>query len=109
MLKFHMELKFESLHCSLQAVWTVKINTISVSSHELLPRKVKPRCSPDVVQQQGHKSRSQSLLPSAVQAAQAGGLKDTVEQEGDRRAVDVITKGKVVMLSVATKDNKIVV
>lgn len=36
-------------------------------------------------------------------------MKDTVEQEGDRRAVAMITKGKFVMLSVVTKDNKIVV
>lgn len=108
MLKFHKELKFESLHCSLQVVWTVKINTNSVSSHELLPRKVKPHCSPDMVQQQGHKSPN-CCSPAQCKQCRQDGVKDTVEQEGDRRAVAMITKGKFVMLSVVTKDNKIVV
>lgn len=35
--------------------------------------------------------------------------KDTVEQETDTRAADMITKGKFIMLSVGTQDNKIVV
>lgn len=76
MLKFHEELKFESLHCSLQAVWTAKTNAISVSSQELLPRKVKARCSPDVLRQGGPESRPQPLLPSPGQAGQTG------QQEG---------------------------
>lgn len=93
MLKFHKKLKFESLHCSLQAVWTVTINTISVSSHEALPRKVRARCSP---------ATRAAPNPSPQPMASSAGR--TEQHEGDRRAVDVITKGKFI-----TKHNRIVV
>lgn len=76
MLKFHKKLKFESLHCSLQAVWTAKINAISVSSQELLPRKVKARCSPDELRQRA--GPSPAPQPGTHRTARR-----TLQQEGD--------------------------
>lgn len=54
-------------------------------------------------------SREPAPAPAPQPRDTQDSRKDTVEQEGDTRAADMITEGKFTMLSVVTQDNKTVV
>lgn len=47
--------------------------------------------------------------PAQCKQGRQDRMKDTVEQDNDRRAAHMNTKGKLIMLSIVTEDKKIVV